>query len=257
MTASNAPRRSRRWMAAAALAGSLVLAVPGVASATPTGPSAGAAAKSATVTTVQQRCTNAITARLGQIDQLKSQMTSAANLDPGHLSALSAELTSERSGLVSLQGQITAATTLEQLRTLCPEIVANFRVYVLETPKVHLIIGADRETAISTKLGNVATKLSGLVTKAQNHHLDVGQAPTLLADLQAKVAAASALAGPVPASIIGLTPAQYNGGSAKPALESARNSVVTARGDLITARNDAQQIVTILRGLVGSTTTTS
>ncbi len=175
-------------------------------------------------------------------------MASAADVDPGHRSTLTTELSNERAGLATLQGQITAASTLSQLATLCPQIVTTFRVYVLETPKVHLTVAADREGAISTKLGGIATKLGTAVTEAQSHGKDVGQAPTLLADLQAKVADASSQAGAVPNQILGLTPAQYNAGTAKPALESARSAVVAARGDLVTAKNDAEQIVTILKG---------
>jgi hypothetical protein len=224
-----------RWIAAGALAAGLVMALPSVASAAPQ------------VSTVAQRCSNAITTRFTQIDQLKNQLASAPNVDAGHRSSLTAELTNDRSGLATLQGQITSATTLSQLVTLCPQIVSNFRVYVLETPKVHLTIAADRETAISTKLGGIATKLGTAITDAQGHGKDVGQAPTLLADLNAKVADASSQAGGGPGSILGLTPAQYNAGTAKPALESARNAVVAARGELETARSDAQQIVTILK----------
>lgn len=248
----------RRGLASAVMAASLLIAVPGLASATPApAPSRTAAAQAASVSTIAQRCTNAITARLTQLDQLKGQVASAADLDPAHRSTLTTELTDERSGLVSLQGQITAATTRTQLATLCPQIVTGFRVYVLETPKAHLTIAADREAVISNKLTGIATKLQGIMTKAQGNGKDVGQAPELLADMQAKLAAASSAAGGVPGSILGLTPAQYNGGTAKPVLESARNSVVTARGDLLSARSDAQQIVTILRALAPAASTST
>jgi hypothetical protein len=48
------------------------------------------------------------------------------------------------------------------------------------------------------------------------------------------------LAQPLPAALLPLTPAQYNGGTAGPVLKKARATLVEARGLLQTARKDAQ-----------------
>ena len=243
-----------RRLVAGAFAGALVVAVPGVAGALPrttlTAPSVTVSA--ATVSTVAQRCNNAIAQRFTQIDQLNNQMAAAKALTSAHQATLSGELANSRSGLANLQSQITAATTLAQLRTLCPQIVTGYRIYVLETPKVHLTMAADREGSVTTSLQGIGTKLQAAVTAAQGKGQDVGNAPALLADFNTKVADAGSKASGASTQVLPLTPAQYNAGSALPVLESARDALVQGRSDLIAARSDAAQIVTILKGLVAS-----
>jgi hypothetical protein len=236
------------------LAGALTLSsAVGVATALPN-PSAHPAQNTnpATVSTVARRCTNAITARFNQLDQLLSQMNSDKSLDPAHHSALSDELGRERSGLTDLEGQIQSATTLAQLATLCPKIVTDYRVYVLETPKVHLVMAADRETTTTARLGDIGNKLNAAITTAQEHGKDVTQAHALYADFSAKVADANAKAGGVPGAVLPLTPAGYNAGTARPVLTSSRDALVAGRADLLAAQADAQQIVTILKSFVSS-----
>ncbi len=246
-----------RRLAAGLFAGALTLAVPGVAGAAPkttrsTVVAPTATVAPATVSSVAQRCNNAIAQRFTQIDQLNNQMATAKALTSAHHSALSSELANSRSGLANLQTQITAATTLAQLRTLCPQIVTGYRIYVLETPKVHLTMAADREASVATNLSDIGTKLQAAITTAQGKGQDVGNAPALLSDLNAKVADASSKAGAAGSQVLPLTPAQYNAGTAKPVLESARNGLTQGRGDLLAARSDAAQIVTILKGLEGA-----
>ncbi len=246
-----------RRLAGGVLAAALTLAVPGVAGALPTRSTIvapNATVSQATVSSVAQRCNNAIAQRFTQIDQLNNQMTASNALTPAHHSQLSSELASSRSGLANLQTQITAATTLAQLRTLCPQIVDNYRIYVLETPKVHLTVAADREAALVAKMTTIGTKLQAAITAAQGKGQDVGNAPALLTDFNAKVADASSKAGAA-AAVLPLTPAQYNAGTARPVLESVHDGLVQGGGDLLAAKSDATQIVSILRG-AGTTSTT-
>ncbi len=80
----------------------------------------------------------------------------------------------------------------------------------------------------------------------------MGNAPALLSDFNAKVADASSKAGAASSSVLPLTPAGYNAGTAKPVLIAAQDGLVQGKGDLIAARSDAAQIVTILKGLEGA-----
>jgi hypothetical protein len=249
----NTPRK----LATGLFAGALMLAVPGVAGALPQPQAAVASVTTTAVKNLAQKCSDAITARFTQIDTLTSQLDGAPRLTAGHRSSLTSELADERSGLATLQGQINAATTFGQLAQLCPQIVTGYRVYVLETPKTHLTMAADRETSIATQLQGIAPKLEAAITSAQAKGKDVGQAPALYADLTAKVSDAAAQAGPVADRILPLTPAEYNAGTAKPVLETSRDALVQGSTDLTTARNDALQIVQILEGLVGASSSSS
>ncbi|HEY5155568.1 MAG TPA: hypothetical protein VIJ47_12585 [Acidimicrobiales bacterium] len=201
------------------------------------------------LTTVAQKCTAAIDRRFTTIDQLANATTAADTLSDAHRSALQAELGAARSGLQGLRAQITAATDLATLKSLCPLIVEDYRVYVLEAPTVHLSIAADREVAAAGHLDQIGTKLDAAITRAEAAGHDVGQARTFYADFTAKVSEAKGLGTGVPGAVIPLTPAGYNDGSAVPVLASSRDALVKGKGDLVAARDDATKIVAILKAL--------
>jgi hypothetical protein len=250
---------TRGRVAAGLLAGALALAIPGVAGATtPTGnlrttvssiKASVAAGTAAAVPVVQQRCESAITNRQTQIDQLDNRIAQAKLLTAPHSSTLSGYLSSSASGLTALNGQIGAATTLEQVGPLCKDIVFDYRIYVLRTPQVHLTIGGDTETAVVAKLQGVAPKLDSAIKAAQAKGQDVGQAPTLYADFTAKLADAASKSNGASDAVIGLTVSGYNDGTAKPVLQTTYQNLVLGHGDLIAARSDAAQIVQILQSL--------
>ncbi len=199
--------------------------------------------------TVAQKCEAAIDRRFTTIDQLTNATNAADNLTADHRAALQSELGAERSGLAGLRTQIAAASDLATLKQLCPKIVDDYRVYLLEVPTVHLTIAADREGAAAAHLDAVGAKLNDAITKAQAAGKDVGQAPALYADFTAHVAGAKASSNGVPGAVIPLTPAGYNDGTAAPVLNSARDGLVKGKGDLLAARADAAKIVAILKAL--------
>ena len=202
------------------------------------------------VGSVIQKCTAAIDRRFTTIDQLTNATNAADTLSGDHRATLQVELSADRTGLQGLRAQITAATDLATLKQLCPKIVTDYRVYLLEVPTVHLTIAADREGAAAAHLDSVGTKLNDAITKAQAAGKDVGPAPTLYADFTARVADAKASSTGVPGAVLPLTPADYNDGSAIPVLNSSRDSLVKGKGDLLAARDDATKIVAILKALV-------
>ncbi|HVN51050.1 MAG TPA: hypothetical protein VMT43_06430 [Acidimicrobiales bacterium] len=249
----------RRRIAAGALVGSLALAIPSVAGAAAPQPdlrttvsSIKATASSlgnSAVSSIAPRCESAITNRQTQIDVLDNRMAVAKWLSASHRSTLSGDLSSASSGLTTLNGQIQAATTLQQLGPLCRDIVDNFRIYVLRTPQVHLTIGGDAETSVVAKLQAIGPKLDAAIKAAQAKGEDVANAPSLYSDFNAKVADAASNSDGAADKVVGLTVADYNGGSAKPVLQTTYQNLVRGHGDLIAARQDAQQIVQILQSL--------
>jgi hypothetical protein len=250
---------TRRRLAGGLLVGSLALAIPSVAGAATPQPdirttvssikASGAADAATSLAWVQQRCESGITNRQTQIDQLNNRIAQSKYLTSVHHSTLSGDLASGASGLTSLNGQIAASTTLKQVGPLCKDIVYNFRIYVLRTPQVHLTIGSDAETAVVSKLQGVAPKLDAAIKAAQAKGEDVGQAPTLYADFNAKLADAASRSNGASDTVIALTVDQYNAGTARPVLQTTYQNLVLGHGDLIAARNDAQQIVQILKSL--------
>jgi hypothetical protein len=201
------------------------------------------------VGTVAPKCESAITNRQTQIDVLNNRIAVAKWLTSPHHATLSSDLSSASSGLSGLNGQIASSTTLKELVPLCKDIVNDYRIYVLRTPQVHLTIGGDAESAVTAKLQAIAPKLDAAIKAAQAKGQDVGQAPSLYADLTAKLADAASRSNGKSDQVIALTVDQYNAGTARPVLQSTYQDLVLGRGDLIAARQDAQQIVQILKSL--------
>jgi hypothetical protein len=231
-----------------------LLTIGAVASGSLAGVFAGAAAaeeprRPHDVDGAKAKCIAAIDRRFTAIDEFQAAAAGSRALTDAHESALNDELAGAESGLTTLRASIEAATTADELRDLCPKIVTDYRVFVLEGPTVRLTIGSDTGVAGVQKLREIADRLDAAIAAAQAAGKDVGDAPAKLADLRTQVDTAESLAAPVADTVLPLTPADYNAGTAGPVLEDARNDLRSAKDSLHAAGEDARAIVAILRSL--------
>jgi hypothetical protein len=187
--------------------------------------------------------------RVVTLNALSARITAAKSLTSSDSAALKDEVASTRSGLTSLKATIDAETDIPALRADIAKIVSNYRVYVLVAPQVHLVIAADAVLATRTKFADINTKLAARIATAKTAGKNTDAAQADLNAMNAAVTAAVGLAGPLPAQLLPLTPAQYNGGTAGPILTSARSSLTTARSDLKNAVADAKACRAALKAL--------
>lgn len=187
--------------------------------------------------------------RVATLNALSARITAAKSLTSSDSAALKSEVAASSSGLTSLKATIDAETDIPTLRADIAKIVSDYRVYLLVAPQVHLVIAADAVLATQTKFADINTKLAARIAsaKAAGKNTDAAQAD--LDAMNAAVTAAVGLAGPLPAQLLPLTPAQYNGGTAGPILVSARSAVTTARNDVKNAVADAKACRTALKAL--------
>ena len=190
-----------------------------------------------------------INRRLTTLSALATRVSGSKVLTTGDASALSSEISSTVSGLNSLKATIDAETSATALRADIAKIATQFRVYVLVVPQVNLVNAADGVLASQARFADVNTRLSARIAKAQAAGKDVSAAQTSLDAMNAKVSAAVALATGLSAKLLPLTPADYNGGTAAPILNSARSSLGTARNDLKQAVASAQACRVALKAL--------
>jgi hypothetical protein len=242
-------------LATLVLGGSLLLASVGaVMAVAPAGPAGAAgpagqgvcraAATSATKTlsldTLRAFGDCEINRRLTTLDQLTARVSDSKSLTSSDVSALKNIIVNTRSGLTSLKTKIDAETTPKLLRAEVVKIVTDYRVYLLVLPQVNLVNGADAVLSTQAKFATVNTNLTARIATAKKAGKDVTAAQKALDDMNTQVTAAVALANPEPALLLALTPAQYDGGSASPVLQTARANLVQARDDLKAALADAQ-----------------
>jgi len=173
-------------------------------------------------------------------DLHKEQLRKVNNVNPASYEA-------EKAGLRELRAKINAETDLQKLRGLIADIAEDFRVYVLVVPKTHLVGGADAADKAVDRLTQLATRLQELIDKAKGNGKDVRNAQALLDDMKSKTSRADGLVSPVVGTIMPLSPADWNNGTAGPALGAARNTLHQVRELLAAARSDAKQIIDLLK----------
>ncbi len=237
-------------LAATSASGARALSTPGpVTKATPCVTQAEAVKAGASIDTLRALGDCEIQRRFTTLDDLSAAVSKAKALTTSDAAALSGEISSTRAGLTALKATIDAETSLEALRGEVRQIATDYRVYLLLVPKTHLVIAADREVAAQQIFDKVSDRLSAAIQKAKDAGKDVTAAQADLDKMNAAVAQAVALASPLPAQLLPLTPAQYNAGTAGPVLLSARSAVLQARDLLRQAKADAEACRDALQAL--------
>jgi hypothetical protein len=251
--------RATALFAGLALGGSLLFASAGLVGAVT--PSTGPAGKGVCATqfaTAQSGKTLAefkafgdceINRRFTTLSDLTLKIDASKVMTGSDKSTLKAEIVSTTAGLTGLKVTIDADTTIPAVRLDIAKIAAQFRVYLLVVPQVHLTNAADGVLSAQTKFSDINTKLAARIAAAKAAGKDTTAAQADLDAMNAAVTAAVGLASPLPGQLLPLTPAQYNGGTAGPILTAARTALTTARNDLKSAVADAKACRTALKAL--------
>ena len=209
---------------------------------TTTRPRSGAA-----LSTAQAACEKAIDDRLAALDKLAAAVDGRPAVTDEHQATIDGHIAAAKAGLGALRDKIAADTDAATLKADCRQIVDGYRVYVVVVPRSHEVVAADAVVAGADKLTARVGDLQAAIDAAEAKGHDVSHDRELLADLQAKVASAHDAAAGVPATVLGLTAADWDAGTAKPALQSGHATLKSAHGDLATALQDAKSIVKDLK----------
>jgi hypothetical protein len=188
-----------------------------------------------------------INRRFATLSDLSSKIGASKVITSSDAAALQSEISSTTSGLTSLKAKIDADTDVTTLKADITSIATSFRVYLLVVPQAHLVNAADGVLAAQTKFADINTKLTAAIAAAKAAGKDTTAAQADLDAMNASVTAAVGLASPLPAQLLPLTPAQYNGGTAGPILTAARTALGTARDDLKSAEASAKACVAALK----------
>jgi hypothetical protein len=163
------------------------------------------------------------------------------------VAALTLKISADRSELAGLKATIDAQTKLPVLRLDVVQIVTKYRVFVLLGPQVRLTVAADSVVALKAHFDGISVTLTDRIAKAQGNGKDVTAAQAALDDMNAAVVSAEALASPLPARLLALTPAGFTSSAAQAALQSARAAILQARDYLKTAAQDGRKVLAALK----------
>ena len=201
----------------------------------------------ATVATIQAFANCEIARRQTTLDALSRVVAGSAGLTSSDAAALSAEIAADRSGLAALKALIDNPGRPASLRVELVQIVSGFRIYVLLGPQVRLTVAADGVVALKPHFDSISATLADRIARAAANGKDVGAAQAALDAMNAAVANAAALVAPLPARLLALTPAGFNGGTAQATLKSARTAILKARDLLKAAAKDGRNVLADLK----------
>lgn len=188
-----------------------------------------------------------INRRLDTLNTLSGKINAATKISTSDKTYLVNEVTTEISGLTSLESQLNADTTLSAARTDAQSIYTEYRVYALVVPKVWLIKTSDDEQLTEGKLATLATKLQVKITADQTAGKDVTTEQSQLNDLNTQVSNAQAISSSIESKVLTLQPSDYD--SDHTILSGDAAQLKTAHTDEETAFSDAKSIVTGLKTL--------
>ena len=203
----------------------------------------------ARMTLLKERGHLAIQRRLNELDRLTALVNGATHLTSSDRSTLLSKLSSDRSGLQSLDTKIQGDTDGRTLRNDLASIVTGYRIYVLVAPQVHIVVASDRIAAFVSLGNTIAAKIQAKIDAEKGNGKDVKAAQAALDDMKKQLADASAAVAGVASSVIALTPSGYPGN--RTTLLDARSSILTARAHLVEARADAHAAVNALASALG------
>lgn len=199
------------------------------------------------IATIKTKAEAEIDKRLASLHTAATKITAATKLSATDKATFSSQIQSNITTLTTLRAKIDADTDLPTLRTDAKSIYANFRIYAVFLPQVHMLATIDTMGVAVDNLTTLATKLQTRIQTAQQSGKDVSSVQRLLTDLQAKIADAKTQYQTVESEVASLTPASYPGSTAT--LQDARSKIKTGAADLRTAWQDAKQIVQGLKTL--------
>lgn len=201
----------------------------------------------ATVATIRAFADCEIARRQTTLESLSRVVAASAALTSSDAAALAAKIGADRSGLAALKATIGRPARPASLRVQVVQIVSGFRIYVLLGPQVRLTVAADGVVALKPHFDGISATLTDRIAGAAANGKDVGAAQADLDAMNAAVANAVALAGPLPARLLALTPAAFNSGTAQATLKSARTAILKARDLLKAAAKDGRSVLADLK----------
>jgi hypothetical protein len=239
--------RNRLLAAALAAGATLTAAAPAWAQTpSPTDPT-----PPARLTELKARADEAVKDRLAQIDKLSGRIK-AAKADCGQNADVAGQLGADTTGLTALDATIQAETDPAKARAEFRQIFTDFRIYWLQTPKTHQVVGCDSVSSADATLAALRQKIQTRVDEAKAKGYDVSGAQAALDDMGTQLANATAAAGKASASVADLVPDKGDKtvlASNAAALAAGRQSLHAGWSDLQAARRDAHTAIEDLKNL--------
>ena len=193
---------------------------------------------------IKSLCNIGVQRRLAVLAADNTFIETSVSLTSSDQSALEGQISADEHGLSALNTTIQGDTTYAKVFADCGLIVTDYRVYVMEDPKIHEVIAADGISKVDSAFTPLIPELQNLINVSTASAGNKAQAQSDLSHLTSKVNASHAAIAGVTASVINLVPSGWPGNQAD--LKNARQNITTASTDLSGARTDVNNILRLL-----------
>lgn len=146
----------------------------------------------------------AVEQRLRSIDEMRRWLRENEHVTPDHEAALKADLTATERGLIDLNEQIQATTTIEAALPLTEQIASDYRVYLVLVPKAAGVVIGDTVDAIADKLLEAGDGVQVVIDALEGHGFDVEEIQESLDKSMRHATAAGQLGSGAANAVIGL-----------------------------------------------------
>ncbi len=245
-------KRTRTAVASLALVATGLVAVPIASATSPTGsPSKGVSDQSSTsFDAAKQRCLQGLEKRQERIKKDVARVHDASGASATDRARLGDQLAHVAVTLNQAKGPIEAAKSSTELRSACKNMVTSTRVYVLYGPKTHALTAQSRLARIDERIAKHEGQADKLFERAVKRGVSadkIADAKAMLADAKQRIADAHNQIDGLSQSLLPITVAQVNDGSAKAQLAQAKSRLQAAANDAKAIRADVQAIRNDLR----------
>jgi hypothetical protein len=174
------------------------------------------------------------------LQQLETTVGRTSGPSSSDIAAIDAELNSLIADLNALKTKVDSETTLAALQADLATLNGQGALYRDATLWVRLVVGAEKVVASGPGLVTLENTLAAAIAAAPAGP-EVTDAQTCLNDMKLAVTAGEGLAGPLPATLLAITPSQLSSGAADPTLMQVNQTLFRAIWDLQLGRTAAAQ----------------
>jgi hypothetical protein len=226
-------------------------AVAGVAiwqhSASATTESSGATTEKQQLAQVQTRASSEIDRRIKSLTALTPLVGKLTNPQPAEQKSYHDAVTQEITTLQRYSAAINGDATLAAATTDAQKLTPEYTAFMVLVPKTWLIITADWQQVLESKLATYANKIQDRLSTASNAGKDTSAAQITLNDLQSHINLAQGASDDVAKAVPETRLGQYNANHA--VLVTHYDKLNTAHSNLKVAFDDAQKLLTDLQRL--------
>jgi hypothetical protein len=182
------------------------------------------------VSNLQTKAIVEIDRRLSVLNTLLPKLSAMTMVSTENKNSLIAEVTQAITDLTNLRAQVAAATDITTLKTLVKGVTDNYRVFAFMTPRINLLILADKQLVRIGSLMEIVAKSQTQLVGVDVTGTEVGGLIKALDGAQTQLIGIKTKTEKVVTDLMALTPSGYPGNKSR--LQAARQTLNTNNADL-------------------------